>query len=187
MAHPDFALSFPEKNQHELSRSADGAGPLVYIVLILLAFLCIFPLWTLLVNMTREPWPTSRAPASAGGLANYLSQNWNKAFSDAHLPLGSALRNSFIVSISVTILTCYFSCLTAYAFNVYSISKARMHFSLHHAHHDDPDSGECVGLRPDDAFLAFDSIRFGRSSFLRFARRSSSSIMNQYMALDAAV
>jgi|LAHS01.1.fsa_nt_gb multiple sugar transport system permease protein len=102
---------------------------LVYAVLALLAFLCIFPLWTLLVNMTR-----SHGNISGSGFSwwfgNYLSQNWNKAFSDAHLPLGSALRNSFIVSISVTILTCYFSCLTAYSFNVYSFKGKGIIFSF---------------------------------------------------------
>ena len=102
---------------------------LAYGFLIILAFLCIFPLYTLVINMTR-----SHSNITSTGFAWWfgtnLSENWTKCFSDSHLPVGSALRNSFIVSISVTILTCYFSCLTAYSFNVYSFKGKGIIFSF---------------------------------------------------------
>lgn len=90
-----------------------------YLILAFLAFLCIAPLWTLLVNMTR-----SHGDISANGFKIWfgtaLADNWQKVFNNDHLPVLSALTNSFIVSTCTAILTCYFSCLTAYAFNVYS-------------------------------------------------------------------
>jgi len=102
---------------------------LAYAILVLLAFLCIFPLWTLLVNMTR-----SHSSLSGSGFSwwfgDFLSQNWKLAFNDNHLPLASALRNSFIVSSSVTIITCYFSCMTAYCFNVYSFKGKEVIFTF---------------------------------------------------------
>jgi multiple sugar transport system permease protein len=90
-----------------------------YIILALLAFLCIFPLWTLLINMTRSHGDIS-GTGFAWWFGSYLNANWTKTFSDTHLPVGSALRNSFIVSLCCSCLTCYFSALTAYSFNVYN-------------------------------------------------------------------
>jgi multiple sugar transport system permease protein len=90
-----------------------------YIFLAVLAFLCIFPLWTLAVNMTL-----SKGQISAGGFhfwfGTNLADNWQKVFSNDHLPVLTALGNSALVSTVDVILTCYFSCLTAYAFNVYN-------------------------------------------------------------------
>ena len=89
-----------------------------YTFLILLALLCLMPICTLLVNMTR-----SHGDLSANGFSwwfgNSFAENWDKCFKDVHLPVGTALKNSLIVSTCTAVLTCYFSSLTAYAFNVY--------------------------------------------------------------------
>ena len=102
---------------------------LAYGFLIILAFLCIFPLYTLVINMTR-----SHSNITSTGFAWWfgtnLSENWTKCFSDSHLPVGSALRNSFIVSLSCSVLTCYFSCLTAYAFQVYHFKGKNVLFTF---------------------------------------------------------
>lgn len=100
-----------------------------YLFLAVLAFLCIFPLWTLLINMTR-----SKGDIEAGGFrwwfSTFLSQNWTNCFNDNHLPVGSALRNSFIVSLCSSVLTCYFSALTAYAFQVYNFKGKQIIFTF---------------------------------------------------------
>lgn len=102
---------------------------LCYIFLTILAFLCIFPLWTLAVNMTL-----SKGQISAGGFhfwfGTNLPENWAKVFNNDHLPVLSALRNSLIVSVVNVLLTCYFSCLTAYAFNVYSFKGKNFLFTF---------------------------------------------------------
>ncbi|OPZ37417.1 MAG: L-arabinose transport system permease protein AraQ [Tenericutes bacterium ADurb.BinA155] len=100
-----------------------------YTFLVLLALLCLIPIFTLLVNMTR-----SHGDLTGNGFSwwfgdNFIN-NWNKCFSDNHLPVGSALRNSFIVSLCTSVLTCYFSSLTAYAFNVYRFKGRSIMFTI---------------------------------------------------------
>ncbi|MCH3909184.1 MAG: carbohydrate ABC transporter permease [Bacilli bacterium] len=102
---------------------------LVYAVLILLSFLCIFPLYTLIVNMTR-----SHGDISANGFSfwfgNNLAANWDLVFNNAHLPVATALVNSIIVSTLSSIIAVYFSTLTAFSFNVYNFKGKSFLFTF---------------------------------------------------------
>jgi multiple sugar transport system permease protein len=89
-----------------------------YTFLVFLTLLCLMPIFTLLVNMTRSHGDLSGTGFS-WWFGNNFVDNWKKCFEDTHLPVASALKNSLIVSTCTAILTCYFSSLTAYAFNVY--------------------------------------------------------------------
>lgn len=95
---------------------------LVYIVLILLTILCIFPFYILFVNATRST-AEIRAYFTLLPGGNF-GNNWVKLMSNDNLPVQKALLNSIIISFCSATLTVYFSALTAYATNVYRF-KAR--------------------------------------------------------------
>lgn len=89
----------------------------VYLILIFLTLLCLFPIWTLLVNMTRSNGQISTSFSLWFGTS--LIDNFKSVFSDTHLPVLSALGNSAIVAVLSSVLCVYFSALTAYAIQVY--------------------------------------------------------------------
>ena len=68
----------------------------VYFILIILTFLCLFPIWTLVVNMTRSNGQIATSFSFWFG-TNFF-ENMKNVFSDDHLPVLSALGNSVIVS-----------------------------------------------------------------------------------------
>jgi len=89
---------------------------LVYFVLICLTLICIIPVWLLFVNSTRSTVEIQSGltliPSSS------LAFNWNK-ISTRNFSLYKGFANSTIISVSTTILSVYFSVLTAYAIEVY--------------------------------------------------------------------
>jgi multiple sugar transport system permease protein len=102
---------------------------LSYGFLILLAALCVLPLYTLAINMTRSHGDISSTGFRWWFGTNFV-QNWTKVFNDDHLPVGSALRNSFVVSFFTAALATYFSCLTAYSFQVYQFKGRAILFTF---------------------------------------------------------
>ncbi len=100
----------------------------VYLILILLTFLCLFPIWTLLVNMTRSHGQISTSFSMWFGTE--LINNLKLVFTDDHLPVLTALRNSAIVSVLASLLCVYFSALTAYAIQVYSFKAKDLIFKF---------------------------------------------------------
>lgn len=89
----------------------------VYLILIFLSLLCLFPIWTLLVNMTRSHGQISTSFSLWFGTS--FIDNVKAVFDDNHLPVLTALGNSALVSVFGSILCVYTSALTAYALQVY--------------------------------------------------------------------
>jgi len=90
----------------------------VYIVLILLTFLCLFPFYILIINSTRYHPEIQQGFSFVPGKA--FMYNFKNLMHDANLPVLKALRNSFIISASTAILTTYFSTMTAFAIHAYN-------------------------------------------------------------------
>ena len=88
---------------------------ILYLALILLAVICMVPFLLMLVNATRS----GREIMTSFTLipSTYLKENWDAVFGFFNLFLG--LWNSFKIALPATILTSYFSALTAYALAVY--------------------------------------------------------------------
>jgi len=59
-----------------------------------------------------------------------LGENFQKVFSDSHLPVLNALLNSAIVSVFASVLCVYFSALTAYALQVYQFKGKDLIFKF---------------------------------------------------------
>lgn len=97
---------------------------ILYIVLILLAVICMVPFLLMLVNATRSGREIMTSFTLIPGSS--LKENWDAVFGFFNLFLG--LWNSFKVAVPATILTSYFSALTAYALAVYKFKGKNVIF-----------------------------------------------------------
>ena len=88
---------------------------IIYLCLSLLAAICFLPFLLMIVNATRSGVEITHSftliPSS------HLKDNWEALF--AYVNLFKGFRNSLLVAIPATILTAYFSSITAYAMAVY--------------------------------------------------------------------
>lgn len=88
---------------------------ILYVLLILLAAACVFPFLLMMVNATRSGVEITRSftliPSS------HIRENWETVFSYFNLIHG--MGNSLIVGVPATLLTAYFSAMTAYGLAMY--------------------------------------------------------------------
>ena len=89
----------------------------VYIILIFLSILCLFSFYMLIINSTR-----TNADLQGGfkflPQGNFLT-NFKNAWNDASINIPRGMANSFFVAACTSILTTYFSALTAYGLHAY--------------------------------------------------------------------
>lgn len=102
-----------------------------YIVLILLALLSVFPFIILIINSTRDASDITVNFSILPGkeLIHNLKGVFDPGKKDT-LPMSSGFVNSFIISTAVTVLTTYFSTLTAYAIHAYNFKFKKLAFSF---------------------------------------------------------
>ncbi len=100
----------------------------IHLVCFLLALLSIFPFWVMMINATRS---TAEIQQHALSLipSKYLVQNFQILTGKSFNPL-VGLTNSLIISIGSTLLTVYFSSLTAYAMVAYEWKLKKAFFSM---------------------------------------------------------
>lgn len=88
-------------------------------VCVFLCLLSLFPFWVMIVNATR----TSVDIQSSFSLipSHYFMENWQKLLyqCNENVPLWKYMTNSCIIAFGSTILTVYFSTMTAYGVTVY--------------------------------------------------------------------
>ncbi|HPU63887.1 MAG TPA: carbohydrate ABC transporter permease [Mobilitalea sp.] len=101
---------------------------LIYVVCIILALLSIFPFWVMIVNATRN---TYQIQANAVSLipSTYLVNNWKVLVGKSFNPMRGFI-NSMIISTCATVLTVYFSSLTAYGLVAYDWRLRQPFFSF---------------------------------------------------------
>lgn len=97
---------------------------ILYLLLILLAVICMVPFLLMLVNATRSGREIMTSFTLIPG--DSLKDNWDAVFGFFNLFLG--LWNSFKIAVPATILTSYFSALTAYALAVYKFKGKNIIF-----------------------------------------------------------
>lgn len=100
----------------------------IYLLLILLVILSVIPFWIMFVNATRS---TTEIQQKALSLVpnRHLLDNWRHLIVGAFDPL-VGFRNSFIISSGATLLSVYFSSLTAYAIVVYDWKLKKAFFTF---------------------------------------------------------
>ena len=89
-----------------------------YVLCIFLAVLSIFPFWIMAVNATRDTISVQAHPISFQ-FGTYLMGNIRVLNKTEMFSAVTGLKNSFIISACATVLTVYFSTLTAYALVAY--------------------------------------------------------------------
>ncbi len=101
---------------------------IIYIVLIFLAILSLFPFVVMVINSTRS---TTQVQQHAVSLipSHYLLSNWAVFNGKTFNPLRGFI-NSVIISSGATILTIYFSTLTAWALVAYNWKLRKPFFSF---------------------------------------------------------
>lgn len=99
----------------------------IYIFLILLALMCIIPLYMVLVNATRSTTEVLQGFSLLPG--DQLFNNY-KILQELGFDLWRAMFNSMFVSVSATVLCIYFSAMTAYAFTAYDFKFKKFLFGF---------------------------------------------------------
>ena len=97
-----------------------------YVVLVLLSVVCLFPFLMLLVNSTRHHVDIQRAFTLIPGTA--LLRNIRNVLDNETILIVRGLLNSLIVATCSTVLSVYFSAVTAYAIHIYEFKLRKAAF-----------------------------------------------------------
>ncbi|MDK2824736.1 MAG: cellobiose transport system permease protein [Clostridia bacterium] len=99
----------------------------IYIFLVILFLITIVPVWILLINATRS------TPEIQQGVSllpsNNLLNNW-KYLTGKGANIWRGFINSALISIPATLLTVYFSMMTAYAIQVYDFAYKKILYNI---------------------------------------------------------
>lgn len=98
----------------------------IYVFLIFLAILCMVPFYMMLINSTRDGLDIMKGFTLLPG--EFLKENWDAMSSSFDVFTG--LKNSLFISITTTLLSGYFSALTAYGFTVYNFKGKNIIFTV---------------------------------------------------------
>lgn len=99
------------------SLSTGGAKIFVYVFLILLAVICLFPFYILIINAARAHADIQKGFSMLPGSAFLF--NLKNVLGNENLPVLLGTRNSLLIAGSGAVLSTYFSALTAYAIHAY--------------------------------------------------------------------
>ena len=100
---------------------------IAYIVLILIAFLCLIWFYILFINATRSHAELNRGFTPLP--STHLIENWTNLLHGT-LPMWNGLINSLIISILSAVLSTYFSTMTAYAIHAYDFKLKKVLFTF---------------------------------------------------------
>lgn len=105
---------------------------IAYVVLILLVIISLFPFYLLFINSTRDAHQSGVAFIPSGNLPNNFKNLFGDNFNSNYGNFFRAFGNSMIISAFATVLSVYFSALTAYSIHVYDfrLKKAAHTFIL---------------------------------------------------------
>ena len=116
-----------------MAKKKNNIGPVVahfwiWVFLILLAILSVLPFWVMFMNGTRS---TPEINANSLGLlpSKYIKLNWDIVMSKSFDAM-TGFVNSLIVSSGATVLSVYFSAMTAYSIVAYRWKLRRAFFTF---------------------------------------------------------
>lgn len=98
---------------------------ILYILLILLAAVCLLPFLLMMVNATRSGVEITHSFTLIP--STHLVENWKIVFS--YFNLFKGMFNSLVVSVPATLLTAYFSAMTAYGLAMYKFKGSKVIFT----------------------------------------------------------
>lgn len=100
---------------------------IAYVILILVSFLCLFWFYALFINATRSNGDLTRGFSLIPGTA--LIKNWTSMMHCA-LPIMSSMRNSLFVALTSSLLSSYFSIMTAYGIHAYCFKGKKLFYTI---------------------------------------------------------
>lgn len=101
---------------------------IAYIVLIIITFLCLFSFYILIINSTRRHVDIQKGFSFLPG--TYLWKNFKAILSNANLPVIRGMLNSLVVAGLSSMLSVYFSAITAYAIHCYEFKGKQLIFTF---------------------------------------------------------
>lgn len=101
---------------------------LAYVVLVILAFLCLFFFYILIINATRSHADLQKGFSAIPGA--YLLKNLKSVANDGSFPMFRGILNSLLVSTCTAGLCTYFSSLTAYGLYAYDFKLKKIAFTF---------------------------------------------------------
>ena len=118
---PIIALTLHIQSVHNTKRS------MIYVFCTLLSLLAIVPFWIMIVNATRTSQAIQQGVSLIPG--NNLAVNWN-VLATKGFRIDIGFRNSAIIAFTSTILSVYFSAMTAYGFKVYQFKGNKFLYAV---------------------------------------------------------
>lgn len=95
---------------------------IIYFLITLLAVICMLPFLLMMVNATRDGVSISTSFTLIPG--SNLKENWEKV--NDYFNLFQGMWNSLLVAVPATLLTAYFSAMTAYALAMYKFKTNKI-------------------------------------------------------------
>ena len=100
---------------------------MIYLFCILLSVLAILPFWVMIVNATRSSQQIQQKVSIIP--SHYFSYNW-QVLKNKDFNILVGIKNSCIIAFGSTILSVYFSALTAYGFKVYDFKGNKFLYAV---------------------------------------------------------
>ena len=100
---------------------------MIYVLCIALSVLSLLPFWLMMVNATRNSQQIQSGVSLIPSTA--LMNNWN-ILQAKHFDVLLGFKNSAIIAFGSTILSVYFSALTAYGLTVYKFKGAKLLYAI---------------------------------------------------------
>ena len=101
---------------------------MIYIVLVLLTCLCLFPFFMLMINATRSHTEIQKGFTFLPGGAIFM--NLRNVFHNENLPVLRGTLNSLVIAGGSAALAVYFSSVTAYGLHAYDFRGKKQAFSF---------------------------------------------------------
>ena len=121
VACPIVAFAMHITSVHNSKRS------MIYVFCSILSLLAIVPFWLMIVNATRSSQDIQRSVSVIPG--NFLGSNW-QVLTSKNWNVATGFRNSAIIAFGSTILSVYFSAMTAYGFKVYQFKGNKLLYAV---------------------------------------------------------
>ncbi len=116
-----IAFSAHVQGVHNSKRS------MIYVFCSFLSLMAIVPFWIMIINATRSSQAIQQGVSLLPG--TYLKYNWN-VLTTKNFNVATGFKNSAIIAFSSTILSVYFSALTAYGFKVYDFKGRKFLYAV---------------------------------------------------------
>ena len=100
---------------------------MIYVFCTFLSCLAIVPFWIMIVNATRSSQAIQQGVSLIPG--TYLQYNWN-VLATKNFDVAVGFKNSAIIAFGSTILSVYFSAMTAYGFKVYQFKLNKFLYAV---------------------------------------------------------